>query len=404
VNAGYWGEFRTHWRALLAATMGLGFGLGINSYVMAIFAPVLIKTFGWPRAQFALLGTLAIILLVISPVAGRLTDRFGVRAVAAIGVFSMPFTYMAMSMQPGNIGFFFAVCVAQSILGALTTSAVYSRLAAERFQKARGLAFSVVASGPPLGGAFLSPFIGRMIESDGWQSTYLWVAAITFAFGLTALLLTPKRPKAALGVAVPEHERPDYRALFAMRPFWILIIGMVLVNVPQAVGSTQLKVMLLDSGAESNFATWLVSLYAIGVIVGRFACGVSLDHFRAERVAAISLCLPAIGLALLATPIDTGAVLIVSVLLMGLAQGAEGDIAAYLVGRHFALKNFGLVLGCVGSAITGGIAIGSLILSAMLTRFDSFAPYLWTSAVATLIGGLLFLTLDDRRGPKELPT
>jgi MFS family permease len=392
----YWQEFRTHWRPLLAATMGLGFGIGINSYVMAVFAPVLLDSFGWSRAQFALLGTLALIILVTSPIAGRLTDRFGVRRVAAIGVFTLPFTFIALAMQDGNIMLFFAICAAQSVLGVLTTSAVFCRLAAERFEAARGLAFAVIASGPPLAGALLSPVMAGLIESEGWRTTYLIVGGFTFAMGALALLLTPPQLAVTSAEQAMPRERPDYRAVFASRPFWILIIGMVLVNVPQAAGSTQLKVMLLDSGAPEVLATWLVSVYALGVIIGRFACGYSLDRLAPEKVAALSLSLPAIGLALIASPLDSAAVLIVAVALMGLAQGAEGDIAAYLVGQHFALKNFSLVLGFVGSAITGGIFIGSIILSMMLSRYDSFAPYLLLSAGATLLGGAMFLLLRER--------
>ena len=44
------GEFRHHWRPLLAAFLGVGSALSLNSYILSIFAPYLIEEFGWSRS------------------------------------------------------------------------------------------------------------------------------------------------------------------------------------------------------------------------------------------------------------------------------------------------------------------------------------------------------------------
>ncbi len=49
--------------------------------------------------------------------------------------------------------------------------------------------------------------------------------------------------------------------------------GMLLVNLPQAFAQSQLKLVVLDNGVTDVAATWMVSLYATGVIVGRFISG-----------------------------------------------------------------------------------------------------------------------------------
>lgn len=397
----YWGEFRTHWRPLLAATIGLGFGIGFNAYIAGLFAPKLIGEFGWSKSEFALLGSFGLLMLIMQPITGRLTDRFGVRTISAIGVIGGPLAYIGYSFMDGNIQTFFAITILQIIIGTLTTSPVYTRLIAERFVNARGLAFSVVMTGPPLAGAVVAPLLGNYIDTEGWRSGYLLVGIIALVFGLLAVFLTPAHnPPKKTEVTERQTAKSDYSLILNNPAFWILIIGMVLVNMPQGLLSSQLKLVLMDSGATSNAATWLISIFAMGVIAGRFVCGVLLDRMEAHKIAAVALGLPALGMALMASPLDATIVLGLAVALMGLAQGAEGDVAAYLVSRRFGLRVFSLVLGLVGASIAGGAALGSLLLSLSLRQWDSYAPFLILSAVVTLIGASLFLLLG--RNPERL--
>ncbi|MEG8219979.1 MFS transporter [Sphingomonas sp. HH69] len=393
MGSAYWGEFRTHWRPLLAATMGLGFGIGLSAYTMSLFAPKLIAEFGWPRSQFALLGSMGLLMLIAQPITGRLTDRFGVRAVSTVGVLAGPSAYIAFAMQPGSIRAFFAIAVLQIVVGTLTTSPVYTRIVAERFERARGLAFSIVMTGPPLVGAVLAPLLGRFIESEGWRNGYLLMGGITMAFGLIAVAMTPPHIDTRPDEDVPVEPKAGYGVIVRNPAFWVLIIGMILVNFPQGLVSAQMKLMLMDSGAQSQTATWLISIYAVGVMVGRFACGLSLDRMQPHHVAALTLSMPAIGMMLMASPFDATIVLALSVAMMGLAQGAEGDVAAYLVSRRFGLNVFSLVMGLVGASIAGGAALGAVTLSYTLGLWGSYAPFLVIGACVTLVGALLFLTL-----------
>jgi MFS family permease len=395
----YWGEFRTHWRPLLAATLGLGFGVGINAYIAGLFGPRLLSEFGWNRSQFALLGMIGLAMLVLSPLVGRLTDRFGVRNVALSGVLGFSLALALFTLLNGDIRWFFAFNLLQILLGATTTTPVYSRLVAERFVNARGLAFSIVMTGPPLAGAIMAPIIGHAIEAEGWRAGYIILSAAALVFGLIAVLMIPRREATAPGapaVSNATHDaarKADRATIFAHPAFWVIIIGMVLANVPHALLSSQMKLMLMDSGAPASVAVWLVSAFAAGVIAGRFICGLALDRFPAHLVAGVTIGLPALGMLLLASSFDGPVALALSVMLLGLAYGAEGDIAAYLVSRHFEVRVFSTVMGFVGAAIAGGSSAGALLLSVTLRHWDSYEPYLFIGAGTTLMGALLFFML-----------
>jgi MFS family permease len=173
---------------------------------------------------------------------------------------------------------------------------------------------------------------------------------------------------------------------------------MFLCNLAAPLHGPQLKLMLLDNGAGAAYAATLVSMYATGVIIGRFACGIALDRLPAHRVAAVSMGLPSIGMLMIASPLDGAWMLASAVLLMGLSQGAEGDIAGYLVVRHFGVKIYSSVLGLVIASLGAATSIGAIILSQLLKPSDSYTGFLVLTAGTVLIGSLLFLLLGTKRG------
>lgn len=385
----YKAEFGANWQHLLASTVGMSLGLALNSYTMSLFAPALIAEFGWSRAQFALIGSTPFVLLLFLPFLGRFVDRVGPRNAAAVGFLFLPIAYVAISLMTGSFYLFFALTVIKSIFGVLTTTMVFARVVVERFDRARGFALSIVMSGPPLIGALAVPLIGELISEYGWRNAFRALAVISIVGGLIALTLLGRgtQPKKVRQV---KFQRSEMIALMKSRLFLLTMGGIFLVNLPQVLVASQLKLVLQESGSTGMLATWIVSLYAAGVAVGRFVSGLALDRMEVHHVAILALGLPAVGLVVLGSPFDLPWLLAGSVLLIALAQGAEGDIGAYLVSRKFAIKNYSLLMSFMTAGLTIGAATGSLILSFTLSRTESYTTFLYISAVATVIGALLF--------------
>ena len=385
---GYLKELKAHMRPLTAATIGIAFGLSINNYTASLFGAHLVEEFGWDRADFAKITVFALVLLPLLPLLGRLTDVKGVRFVAAMGVIGMPLTMVAFANMTGDINLFFAINLAQLICGACLTSTVFNRVVAERFTLARGIAFAIIMSGPPLTGGIAAWALGPVIGEYGWRGGYLFMGGLVFLFGLLSLILLPAKTPLK---AVPSTVKRDYGLILRSPVFWLASLGMLLCNMPQALGSNQLMLMLHENGVPLT-ASIYVSLYPFGVFVGRFLTGAALDRFPTHIVGAIGLALPAIGFAILASPYDGALMLGFAVLLMGLAQGAEGDVAAYAVARHFPLAIFATVMGPVNAATAVGASLGGLVLVPMLGHFDNYVPFLMFSTIVTLLGSIaLFL-------------
>lgn len=401
----YASELVRHRRALTATGAGLASGFLLNHYIANLFAPHLIDEFGWSQADFALVGTVGLINIFCIPIVGRMTDLFGSRAVALVGVVAFPLTFVALSMLSGSLLMFSLIMFLQLLLcGATTSSTVYSRWIAERFVTARGMALAIAATSPALVGVIGTPLLQRVIDSAGWRMGYLAVAAYVAAVGALALLLAPRRrfeeapaPASATRAAPPRRTAKDYAEVFRSPIFWVLAVAMLLCNLVYPLQSSQMKLMLLSAGASAEAATGMISLFAGGVIAGRFICGVALDRFPTPIVAAVALALPGIGLAVLSAGATEPWLLANAVVLLGMSLGAESDLLPFLVMRYFRLEVYGTVLSLIVGSMALSAALGALVLSATLAATDNFKLYMLLVAVATIVGGGQLLLLGSRR-------
>ncbi len=396
----YWGEFKAHGHNLLGAALGIGFGAAMNHYMTNLFAPPLLAEFGWEKSQFALIGVMPLATMVVLPFQGRLTDRFGARFAAGIGVAVLPLTFLAFSMMNGNIGHFFAISFVQALVGMLVGTLCYTRVVVEKFNAARGMALSLAMTGAPVIGAVLTPVVGATIEAEGWRAGYRLLALISAIGGVSALVLIGRSRivRVAPGEIDPDapHLRPtgtfwqDLRVIARQPAFALMMVGMFFCNFPQVLVGSQLKLVVMESGAPSMLATWIVSLYATGVVIGRLVSGVALDRVPAHYVAIFALGLPAVGFLALASPYDAGWILVGAILLVGLAQGGEGDIASFLTSRSFDLRQYSFVFSFIASAMFIASAAGSITLSLTLGSYGSYDVFLAICAVLTLLGALAF--------------
>lgn len=404
----YIGEFKSGWRTLVAACLGLALGSALNHYMTNLFGPPLIEEFGWEKSQFALIGSIGLLTIPFVPLAGRFVDRFGARISAFVGFSVVPLTFFAYSFMNGPILEFFAITIVQHIFGILTTSLVFCRIVVERFDLARGMALSLCMSGAPLIGAIAVPLVGEVVDAEGWRAGYRLLAVISAAGGFTAIALMGRQKRKtvdggqATAAKPPRLSRAEFGAIARNPAFLLLIGGMFLCNVPQVLVSSQLKLVLMENGAASRLATYIVSLYAIGVVVGRFISGLALDRVPAHVVAIFALGLPAAGFMILASPATAGWLLAGAVLLVGLAQGAEGDVGAYITSRKFDMRHYSFIYSFLICSMGLAASLGALLLSATLHVTGTFDLFLVVSATVTIAGALCFY-LTGRFGLEREP-
>lgn len=392
-------EFRVHWRPLLAASLGVGTALSFNTYLLSIFAPYMIEEFGWSLSQWAMMGLVQFAVMLSIPIAGRLTDLYGVRRVASIGAFTYPLFLLAIATMNGNINLYLAIYLIQTLVCSTTTMTVYSRVVAGAYSARRGLALGICGSAPPLLGAIASPLMSAFVADHGWRAGYVAVALFCMACSVAMFLLLkggdaarqaePSRP--------PESRRGDYRAILSSPVFWILVVALFLVNTPFAIANAQLKLVALDQGMTDGTAALMISVFAISSIVGRVVSGAALDKLPAHVIAALAFFLPVIGLSMLASPYDATWVVMLGLILIGISFGGEGDVIPYIVTRYFSIEVYGSVLGLLTAAMGAAMATGTALLTATLARSNDYQLYFVIAAATAAVGSAMFLLLGLQR-------
>ena len=387
---GYAKEFGLNWPTLLACAIGMSLGSAVSHYTMNLLGPAMLKEFGWARADFALIGSITLLTMPLIPLAERFTDRFGARVAAMVGFTAVPLGFIAYTLMTGSIVQFFAIYLVQHVFGILTTTMVFARVIVERFDAARGMALSLLMTGPPLVAAIAVPLLGGLIREHGWRSGWLTLAALSAVAGIIAITVMGRSASKSRPARHDVHLGMDeFLALLRHPAFLLLVGGMILVNLPQVFVSSQMVLVVQESGVSEMLAAWMISFYSIGVIIGRFGTGIALDRVSVKLVALATLAIPAIGYLVLYSSLTATWVLVGAVLIIGLAQGAEGDIGSFLVSRKFRMKNFSLLQSFVTASIGLGAAIGSLFMSFTLRSTNSYDSFLMLAAVTTVIGAVL---------------
>jgi predicted MFS family arabinose efflux permease len=407
MSDGYFDELLRAWRPLLGATIGMACGMSMVGTITSTLVPSILKELRWDQAEFAAVGGLAVFMALVFPFIGRLTDLIGVRLTALIGQTTLPLVYFAYSRIDGNIGTYKLIFIIQSLICVTTTATVYSRLAVQYVEKARGLALAIVVSGPALAGMVVGPRLNSYVEANGWRASFETVAIFTAVAGLIAFLLIPKSSGPVRGAATPRRRAAeDYPLIVRTPAFWFLLVAMALCNLPLTLILVQLKNLVLANGITGEGAGLMLFAVPFGQLAGRFVAGIAIDRFNPYVVAFFTMALPSLGLFVVASDLDTQLVIAAAVFCIGFAFGAEGDVVAFLVARHFGVAIYSSVMGMLTAVMSISTASGAFLLAATMKASGGFDLFLTITGVAVFAGATMLLLLGrlkSAQAPKVSP-
>src|SRR3954469_12313385 len=172
-------------RLMLALVIGAIGSVGMWSVVVVL--PVVQAEFGATRGAVSLAFTLTMLGFGSGGVVtGRITDRFGIVTAMALSIALLGFAYVLAGLSTTLWQF-----IAVSFLIGLGTSATFAPLMAEVshwFERYRGLAVTIVASGNYVGGAIWPPLVNWGAQTAGWRTTHIAIG-IFCGLAMTAVLL-----------------------------------------------------------------------------------------------------------------------------------------------------------------------------------------------------------------------
>src|SRR3979411_3059892 len=157
-------------RLALALIIGSIGSVGMWSVVVVL--PGVQAEFGATRGAVSLAFTLVMLGFGLGGVAtGRITDRFGIVMAMALSIAFLGVAYVLAGLSTTLWQF-----IAVYFLIGLGTSATFAPLMAEAshwFERYRGLAVTIGASGNYGGGTVWPPLVDWGVQSAGWRTTHV---------------------------------------------------------------------------------------------------------------------------------------------------------------------------------------------------------------------------------------
>lgn len=387
-------EWRHYWPLAMAALIGYS-TIGLQSYGISPFVASLEQEFGWSRSDVMIgvsVSNAAGILLNI--VIGMIVDRFGSRRVALTGLVVKTGAFALLATATGALldWTFLWLIVALGVV--LVQSTVWMRALGKFFDKSRGFAFAFALSGTSIMALILPPYATWLIQTYGWRTAFVAVAASWAAVTLPIVFLffredrghhaTPERA-AAPATALPGL---TFSEGLRTRPFWLLVISFGCFSFFSMTVATNLVPLLAETGISMMEAAGIASVMGMVGIVVRLSVGLLLDRLPGNVIGTVTLLMPVLGSAILLTDAPSGWMLSLAVGAFGAAIGAEMDVALYLATRHFGLKAFASLFNAVITFGAMMAAIGPFVGGKLHDLTGNYDALLMTIVVMMSVGAL----------------
>ncbi len=341
-------------RLLIAVALSAIGGVGMWSVVVAL--PAVQADFHAERGAASFPFTLAMIGFGVGGVVmGRLADRKGIVLPASIGVAALGAGYILASFANG-LGTF---AIAYMIIAGLGTAATFSPLIADIscwFEKRRGIAVALAASGNYISGAIWPTVIETGIRTHGWRTTHLAVGIVCLVtMPLLVVLLRGPRPTAATGMTAAKAVR---RIQLPPRVLQSLLAAAGLACcVAMSMPQVHIVAYCGDLGYGPARGAQMLSLMLAFGIISRIGSGFLADRFGGLITLAVGSAAQGVAL-LLYLSMDGLTSLYVISALFGLFQGGLVPSYAIIIRENYPASEAGGRVGLVMMMTLLGMALG----------------------------------------------
>ncbi len=329
--------------------------------------------------------------------AGRLADRYDIRAVlgAGIAIAAAGLAGTAIVSTPLQLWVVYGVVFA---LGNGIASLIPIGIMIARVFPARiGMANSIVQTGMGLGQLVMLASLSGAVIEIGWRRIYLWLALIQIvmlafvAFGIARTAAQPRqrsRDTAADGLSLAEGIRT--------RRFWLLATVYALCGLEDFFVTTHIVAFAQDYGANAVFAGNLLAAMGLTTLLGVLAAGWASDRYGPVVPMLAAFLLRVVLFA--AVMLDKSTVTVaLFALLFGSTFLVTAPLCVVFCRSAFGMRNLGLFTGLITMIhhIAGGLGAW-----AGAVWFDSVGNYqviLATMLVSSLVAAGLSIGMREQR-------
>jgi MFS family permease len=360
-------------------------GVGMWSVVVAL--PAVQAEFGAERGAASLPFTLTMIGFGVGGVImGRLADRRGIMLPLMIGAGSLGAGFMLASLSSGLASF----AAAYVLIGTFGTAATFAPLLADIsfwFEKRRGIAVALCASGNYLSGAVWPTLIEAVIRAHGWRAAHFAVGVFCLlVMPPLAMLLRSRPPVRAFGAAPPAASLHRIEVSPRLLQGLLSVAGLaccVAMSMPQV----HIVAYCGDLGYGPTRGAQMLSLMLGFGIISRVGSGFLADRLGGLATLLVGSFAQMVALTLYLMMDGLTSLYVISAL-FGLFQGGLVPSYAIIVRESFPAREAGARVGVILMMTILGMALGGWMSGVI---FDVTGSYRAAFANGIAWNGLNFV-------------
>ncbi len=374
--------------------------------------------FGSSRTAVTTISLFSFITIAMAqPFTGRLTDRFGARAVLTASMFLTGISLLACAManQIWQLAILYGFFVSWGVTGGsnVTATAVITHW----FTANRGLAIGLAMSGMAFGQFAIVPLSLYLIANYGWRLTIGSIGLVLLVVFMPLMyLFVRSRPediglKPAGEMAAPEVKAAPVPAparverrnesiwsIFRQRAFLQLTIPYFFCGFTDAgLIDTHFIPFAEGKGFSLGFVAFAFSVIGVANILGTIGTGYLADRWhRGRLLTSIYAIRGATFLLIMAA--DSPPLLILFALTFGITEMAAIAPTSSLCAHLFSRYPIGAIIGFVSLTHQLGGALGSLVPSLFYDLTGSYTAVFLISIVLMAGAALIVSRVPDTQG------
>jgi MFS family permease len=387
-----------------AALLGLRLTFGV-------FFKSLESEFELTRLVTSIIASLLLVFIaILAVISGWAADKYGPRRIVFfMGIFTG--LSLLLTSQATALWQLFVVYSLLLAAGTRGSIPVIMSLVSRWFDRKRGLALGIAASGGALGTIIIAPFATYLISNLDWRSAYMIIGLITGTIVIVLSLLIRNDPieigalpdGANRESSTPEEIKREQgskqtglslKQAFRTRSFWALSFSWLMFAICLQLIMTHLVPHAIDVGLSSMEAAVILSLAGGFSVVFRMLSGMISDYTGRKIPAIGSAVYMAVSLLGLVWSQDTWMFYIFAVV-FGFSWGGFGVLCIALAVDSFGIVSIGAIMGVLEMCFAIGAAIGPIIGGYVFDSSNSYVSAFMIGAVAMLITAFLIMFIRN---------
>ncbi len=395
----------------------MAIGSGVSFWSFGLYVGPLEDEFGWSRAGVSLGFSISLLISgLIAPLIGRWIDRYGPRRVILIGATLTAASYVLLAFTD-SLWQWYVFSSINAVFRQMMFFMPFQALVTRWFDRKRGVAVGILATGFSMGGFIVVPIMRVVIDTWGWDGSFVFAGIIITAVFVPLSLVLIRDHPAQVGANVDgdptPHDAPTratgmtgvagvtVRTALGTPLFWAIAFALMFFFYGMFGWMVHAVPFYESVGISPGWAAALISIAAGGGIFSRLAFGFLADRISSIELASMVLALFLAGamLTLLATG---GSVvgLVIFIALWVVGSGGGPMIEPLLLTRSFGVRHFASILGVVAVVETVGQVLSPTAAGAI---FDATGSYDWALVMfASVILGSLVLFWVAARLPRPM--